>query len=922
MSESHQREAAIFDAALQLPADQRMEYLDHACGDDAALRQRVEALLKACDRTTDFLDEPVAPVAPVERSAPAEKSGDTIGRYKLLQQIGEGGCGVVYMAEQEEPVRRRVALKVIKLGMDTKSVIARFEAERQALAMMDHPNIAKVLDAGATDTGRPYFVMELVRGVRITDYCDQNNLSTADRLDLFMQVCRAIQHAHQKGIIHRDIKPSNILVTLHDGVPVPKVIDFGIAKATQGRLTDKTLFTAFEQFIGTPAYTSPEQAEMSGIDIDTRSDIYSLGVLLYELLTGKTPFEAKDLLAAGLDEMRRTIREKEPERPSTRLSTMLEGELTTTATRRGTEPPKLMHLVRGDLDWIVMRCLEKDRTRRYETASGLASDIQRHLSQEPVTACPPSNSYRFRKLVRRNKLAFAAGVSVAAALLIGLGVSTWMFVLEREAKREQTHLRQEAQTEAARSAQVAQFMRGMLSGVGPSVALGRDTKMLREILDQTAQSLNELESQPGVEADLRATLGNVYYDLGEYVEAAAMHRQALSIRKNLLSDEHPDVANSLSDLGKALYRLRQETEAESLHRQALAMRRRMFGNTNAGVAASLFELAEVLKERERTRTEAEQSYREAQVIWARLPGHELEVAKALIGLGKVLEHAGKPRESEQSLREAVSIQRRLLSGTHPDLAYSLSTLGRILAKFPGKLAEAETNLLEALAIQKKVLGDHRDTVWSLDALGLLRLRQGRPTEAETVQREALATHRKVLGEHAPEDEGKILLSLGRALKEQARFAEAEDAWRQALAIRWTIVGGDDGAAILAQLVELLHKEGKLAEVKSICFQAAERGSPLLNSAAWFLATCRDSEFPDGQCAVEFAEKAVVATNRKNAGYLDTLAAAYAEAGQFEKAVAVQKEAIALNQKGAFKEELAAHLKLYESNSPCREAVAP
>ncbi len=375
----------------------------------------------------------------VLRGSVSEKPGDRIGRYKLLQQIGEGGCGLVYLAEQEQPVRRRVALKVIKAGMDTRQVLARFEAERQALALMDHPNIARVLDAGATENGRPFFVMDLVKGIPITRYCDENRLDTQQRLALFIQVCQAVQHAHQKGIIHRDIKPSNILVADHDGVPVPKVIDFGLAKATNDQqLTDKTLFTAFEQFIGTPAYMSPEQARLSGLDIDTRTDIYSLGVLLYELLTGKTPFESQQLVKAGLDEIRRIIREDEPPRPSTRLSTLDAEEQTQVARCRQSEPPKLIHLVRGDLDWIVMRCLEKERTRRYEAANSLADDVQRHLKSEPVAARPPSNLYRFQKLVQRHTWTIAASGAVALALATGLGIAIWMFFKEAEARQQAT----------------------------------------------------------------------------------------------------------------------------------------------------------------------------------------------------------------------------------------------------------------------------------------------------------------------------------------------------------------------------------------------------------------------------------------------------------------------------------------------------
>jgi WD40 repeat protein/serine/threonine protein kinase len=447
----------LFLKALELRSEgERMAYLERACVGDAVVRAEAEALLAASGRAGSFLESPASapPLAATVDEPLTERPGMVIGLYTLREQIGEGGMGLVFVAEQQQPVRRKVALKVIKPGMDSRQVIARFEAERQALALMDHPNIARVLDAGTTESGRPYFVMEFVKGVSLADYCDQNRLTTRQRLELFLTVCQAVQHAHQKGVIHRDLKPSNILVTVHDVTPVVKVIDFGIAKAIGQQLTEKTVYTGVAQLVGTPQYMSPEQAGQSGLDVDTRSDIYSLGVLLYELLTGTTPFEKERLNMVNYDEMRRIIREDDPPRPSTRLSTLEQGALSTTSANRSVDPPKLRREVRGELDWIVMKALEKDRTRRYETATSLARDIQRYLTGEPVEACPPTASYRLRKFAKKHQKLLATAAAFAALLLLGVAGSTWQAVRATQAETEAIAERDEK--EQARQAEAEQ----------------------------------------------------------------------------------------------------------------------------------------------------------------------------------------------------------------------------------------------------------------------------------------------------------------------------------------------------------------------------------------------------------------------------------------------------------------------------------
>ncbi len=833
----------LFNQAQAQPAgEQREQFLAEACGGDERLCHEVRLLLQAESSAGDFLD---AGTRGPDAGPRMEEAGERIGHYKLLERIGQGGFGTVWVAEQERPVRRRVALKIIKLGMDTKEVIARFEQERQALAMMDHPNIAKVFDAGATETGRPYFVMELVRGVKITEYCDGANLSTAERLQLFVAVCQAVQHAHQKGIIHRDLKPSNILVTLHDGVAVPKVIDFGVAKATQQqRLTDLTIYTQFEQMVGTPLYMSPEQAELSGLDIDTRSDIYSLGVLLYELLTGRTPFDPETLMRQGLEEIRRAIREQEPQRPSTFVQTMPFALRTTVAKHRQADALKLVTQIRGDLDWIVMKAMEKDRNRRYETATGFAKDIERHLNNEPVQARPPSRGYQFQKLVRRNKLAVAATGAVAAALLIGLGTATWMFIKERharkraelaeiaqsqltrkaeaeeqkakEARENEAAMRSRAETEAARSSAVARFLQDMLKGVGPAAARGRDTTMLREIRENTAKRLEELKGQPAVEADLRETLGTVYSELGEYPTATTMHQQALALRKELFGNEHPLVAASLFGLANVLINQGRWPEAEAMHRDALAMRITLFGNKHVDVAESLNNLALVLRHQGK-KPEAESASREAYEIYMQLFGEEhLMVAEALHALAWNVHELRKHAEAESLSRRELAIRRKLRGEDHPSVGWALVDLTSYL-RAQGKLQEAEAALREALEIARKQSADDPGTATLfLRQLGFVLRGQGRPADAEVVWREELAIRRKVSGNDHPEV-ATALHVLAFALYDQRKFAEAETAVREVLRIRTARLDEDhvDVAAAVNSLVDVHVATGRMTEAEAL-----------------------------------------------------------------------------------------------------------
>ncbi len=834
---------ALFLEALELAPAARAVYLERACGADADLRARVKGLLEVYESAGPFLGAPTA-VAP-RAGALAEAPGTTIGRYKLLQLIGEGGFGSVFMAEQTEPVARRVALKIIKLGMDTRQVIARFEAERQALAMMDHPNIARVLDAGTTETGRPYFVMELVKGEPVTAYCDKNSLTIRERLDLFAQVCHAVQHAHTKGVIHRDLKPGNVLVSTQDGRPHAKIIDFGIAKATDRRLTEKTLFTEMRQLVGTPEYMSPEQAEGS-LDIDTRTDVYSLGVLLYELLTGATPFDPMRLRSAAYAEIQRIIREEEPEKPSTRLSHSA-GALPGVAAQRRVEPARLGALVRGDLDCVVMKCLEKDRSRRYETASGLAADILRHLAGESVAAVPPSAAYKVRKFVRRHRVGVLASAAIVASLILGvLGTSvglvraTWerdrveaqrarataalgsvARTLERRVEESEWvigHPQEDSRApietttgdsidalggaavdlvqrlgEARQSeARTAAFMVETLKGVGPSVARGRDVALLREMMDGAAERITrgDLKDAPEAELRLRLVIGHTYYDLAEYTAATAMLDTTVALARSLSSGRDSDaLARAMNETAELLRGMGRVHEAEPMHQQALEMRQRLFRGDHPDVAMSLNNLAGSRRALGRAK-DAETLFARALEMRQRLyEGDHPDVAYSLNNLAFVRQELGRPEDAQPLYEQALEMRRSLFSGDHPDIAMSLNNLGAIRRDL-GRPAEAEPLFEQALEMRQRLFkGDHPDVALSMNILAGLRRDLGRAAEAEPLFERALEMRRRLFpGDHS--DTARSLSSLGLVRQALGRHAEAETLYRQALEMNRRLFTGD------------------------------------------------------------------------------------------------------------------------------------
>jgi non-specific serine/threonine protein kinase/serine/threonine-protein kinase len=725
--------------------------------------------------------------------------------------------GQVWLAEQTTPLRRQVALKLIKAGLFDDSFFQRFQAERQSLAIMNHPAIAKVFDAGATPEGQPYFAMEYVQGLPITDYCDQKRLKIRDRLELFIKVCEGVQHAHQKAIIHRDLKPANILIVDVDGKPTPRIIDFGIAKALSSRTASDTFFTQFAGgFVGTPGYISPEQADPAVEDVDTRTDVYSLGVILFVLLTGCLPFDSALWKQKPFFEVLRQLREEDPPRPSTKVSNAGETNRTAAQLRR-TEPQQLVSLLRGDLDWITLRATEKDRARRYSSASELAADIRRHLADQPVLAGPPSSVYRARKFARRHRIAVAV---VSAAAVIAVAFTANVLVQARRVSRE----RDRAAREAVAAKSVSDFLLGLFAVSDPGQARGNSVTA-REILDRGRDQIEtQLSGQPEVQARMMDTMGQVYFSLGLHGQAQELFEKALETRRKLLGAEHPDTLTTSDHLGRCLERRARYVEAEKLIRDTLVMRERVLGPDHPDTLASrhsliifAFDTGDYLQ--------AEKLNREELAVLRRVRGPEHpDTLASMSMLGLILSNLGRTAEAIEMYSQALDVQRRVLGTSHPETLRTMTALGRSLARI-GKYAEAEKLLRETLDIKRHVLGgEHVDTLWSMHYLAVTLRSGGRPAEAEALDRQTLAIQRRVEG---PEHTSTLtsMNSLAADLDDLHRYREAERLYRETISIEERALGPNhpETASTKYDLACNLALTGRRAEAVALLRDAVDHG---------------------------------------------------------------------------------------------------